>query len=430
MEADPNAPDPSSAGEPSRQVATSLGNAEVWLVDQSNSAGQTYGGAIHIFKASQVLGNRLVDDVAEVIDLAGATASRCVASTAAAPVRPHMLFFNSTHTHAVLSFVASGHVVVFDAATREPVSCLRTAVGAGGARQAHAAIPSPDDTYILVANQNGKLLERITADYATNTFTLESAATLDLALCTTPNGAACQLAGVRPDNAPICPLVASDARHAFVTLRGGGLFVVDAKATPMQIVAEYDAATIHGNGCGGTEAGGHMYVNSGGGTAANLHEFDVYSFPLTGYSASNPPNRPERALVFSDDTEPRDSHGTAAIFGKLWVFDRGLNVAEVFDAASGAHLGQVDMVGASSQDPTPDLADVLTAGNRMFVSLRGPNPLTGDPHVATGGTPGLGVMEIQANGRAGTLRSVIPITNLDAGGVERADPHGIRVRGY
>ena len=45
----------------------------------------------------------------------------------------------------------------------------------------------------------------------------------------------------------------SSSRLAFVTLRGGGLFVLDSRATPMRIVAEYDEATIHGNGCGGVE---------------------------------------------------------------------------------------------------------------------------------------------------------------------------------
>src|SRR3712207_7673937 len=48
------------------------------------------------------------------------------------------------------------------------------------------------------------------------------------------------------------------------TLRGGGLFVVNARTTPMSIVGEYDKATVRGNGCGGIEAGGHMYINSGG----------------------------------------------------------------------------------------------------------------------------------------------------------------------
>ncbi len=40
-----------------------------------------------------------------------------------------------------------------------------------------------------------------------------------------------------------------------MTLRGGGLFVVDAKATPMAIVGEYDKTTVKGNGCGGVQVG-------------------------------------------------------------------------------------------------------------------------------------------------------------------------------
>ena len=61
------------------------------------------------------------------------------------------------------------------------------------------------------------------------------------------------------------------------------MFVLDSRATPMRIVAEYDRSTIHGNGCGGLESGGRMYVNSGGGTAANLSEFDVYAFNLAEF---------------------------------------------------------------------------------------------------------------------------------------------------
>ena len=137
------------------------------------------------------------------------------AQTGANPVRPHMLAFNASHTHAILTFVASGHVVVFEAATRTPVACVRTTVGAGGQRQAHAAQPTPDDSYILVSNQNGKRLDRIATDYANNTFVLD--ASLDLANGLTPNGVPREFAG-RPDNAPI--IVVPDAtstpglRHA------------------------------------------------------------------------------------------------------------------------------------------------------------------------------------------------------------------------
>lgn len=405
---------------------------EVWLVDQSNSRGVTYGGSIHIWDGSDLMGASASSaKPTVVIDLAGAVDALCMEQTGAHPVRPHMLALNSTHSHAVLSFVASGHVVFFDAETRAPVACLRAAPGAGGARQAHAAIPSPDDSYVLIANQNGKQLERIHTDYSTNSFALEPTATLDLAGCTTPSGQPCQSPALRPDNAPICPPMARASRLAWVTLRGGGLFVVDTRATPMRIVGEYDRATVHPNGCGGNEVGGAMYINSGGGTSSNLSEFDIYRFPLDGYAATNPPNTPAPALLFSVDALPdRDSHRMLPTRdGRyLWAFDRSANVAEVLDVASGAHLGTVDLRSALGADPTPDLAELSPSGNRIFVTLRGPNPLSGDPHVSTGSTPGLGIVQVMQGGRGGFMKTIVPISNRDAAGVERADPHGIQVR--
>jgi hypothetical protein len=405
---------------------------EVWLVDQSNSPDRAFGGTIHIFDGSDLMDDEARSAVpTHVLDLAGATAALCMATTGANPVRPHMLFFNAGRTHALLAFVASGHVVVFDAATRAPVACLRSSPGAGGARQAHAAFPAPDDSYILVANQNGKLLERISADYATNSFALEPAAMLDLANCTTPNGLLCQEPTLRSDNAPICPLLDGAGDLSWVTLRGGGLFVVDVRSTPMRIVAEYDRVTVHPNGCGGSAVGGHMYVNSGGALATNLSEFDVYQFPLSGYSATNPPNVPAPRRVFTrDDEAGRDAHRMQPTRdGRyLWAFDRAKNVAEVFESSSGAHLGTIDLRGEGVPDPTPDLSDVSPGGNRMFVALRGPNPLSGDPHVSTGSTPGIGIYQLEESGQRGVLKAVVRVTNLDAGGVERADPHGIAVR--
>ena len=405
------------------------GHAEVWVVDQSNTNGLAYGGAIHVYALPHLMGAAAAKArPVATIDLAGATAALCLARTGANPVRPHMLFFNSRHTHGVLSFVASGHVVIFDGATRAPVACLRMSPGAGGAIQAHAAFLTGDDRHVVVANQNGKLLERIDTDYATNTFVHAAAATLDLASCVTPNGLPCQDPALRPDNAPICPRVAAGGTTTWVTLRGGGLLVVDPTQTPMAIVGEYDRATVHPNGCGGADHPGYLWLNSGGGTAGNLHEFDVYRFPVAGYSPANPPNTPAPLHVFSDDVEPRDGHGTVTVGDHVWVFDRGANVAEVFDARAGTHAGTVSLLGGPSDDPTPDLADVAPAGNRIFVSLRGPVPLSGDPHVATGSTPGIGVVQVQEGGASGALVAVVPISNRDAGGVERADPHGIRVR--
>ena len=206
------------------QTAATAHDFEVWLVDQSNSPGQTYGGTIYIYDDADLKRKHLLDAVpTAAIKLADATAKLCLEKTGANPVRPHMLLFNMAHSHALLAFVTSGHVVIFDATTRAPVACLRMSLGAGDTRQAHAAFPPPDDTYILVANQNGKLLERLDVDYTTNTYTLNPAATLNLATCTTPNGVACQVADVRPDTAPICPIIDASGRLGFVTLRGGGI---------------------------------------------------------------------------------------------------------------------------------------------------------------------------------------------------------------
>ena len=368
----------------------------------------------------------------DILDLAGDTADRCMADTGVNPLRPHMLAFNSTHSHAILTFVASGHVVVYDANTRVPVVCVRTSIGVGGARQAHAAQPTADDSYILVANQNGKRVDRIATDYATNTFVLD--ASLDLANGDTPNGLPREYAG-RPDNAPIVVLPDSSGTLAFVTLRGGGLFVIDPTTTPMKIVAEYDNTTVHANGFAGVEVNGYMYLNSGaGGAASNPSEFDLYRFPLSAFSAGSPPNSPAPSVVFSDDTLPptheRDSHGLVATKQNryIWVFDRATSVAEVFDTSSDSHVNTIDLVHPSAEHPTPDLADLSPSGNRIFVSLRGPNPLSGSPHAATGSTPGLGVIQVTNGGKVGALTSIVPISNLDAAGVERADSHGIRVR--
>ena len=403
---------------------------EVWLVDQSNSAGVAHGGAIYIYQGDDLMGEDAALAPATKIDLGAATAQLCMASTGANPVRPHMIFFNSTGSHAVLAFVASGHVVFFDAATRGPVACLRSSPGAGGARQAHAAVPTRDDAAVLVANQNGKLLERITTNYATSFFELDTKATLNLATCTTPNGVACELAGVRPDNAPICAFVASDNGPAFVTLRGGGHFVVDHSTTPMTIVGEYTIEAIKPNGCGAVEAKQHVFLNAGGGTATNLDQFTVYRFPMTGYSASNPPNTPAAELLFDDDTPNRDAHGPVATKDEryVWMFDRAGNVAEVFDGSLGTRVNTVDLVSNDSEDPTPDLAVIAPSGNRIFVSLRGPLPLSGDPHASTGSTPGLAVMQVQHDGLSGFVKAIAPISNVDAGGVERADAHGIALR--
>jgi hypothetical protein len=144
-----------------------------------------------------------------------------------------------------------------------------------------------------------------------------TAATLNLATCTTPSGTACQDPELRPDNAPICPRTTSDGRFTFVTLRGGGMFVVDHNTTPMRIVAEYDRAHVDDNGCGEMEARGKMYVNSGAGRTVPPVEgdepygHDVYAVELDRLrtTPNTTPNRPRAKLVYTRDGELVDIEG-------------------------------------------------------------------------------------------------------------------------
>jgi hypothetical protein len=400
---------------------------EVWAIDQSDTL-VVGGGTLYIYDVPDLAGAGAASSAApEVVDLGGAASSLCLSETGSVPVRPHMLMFNSSGTHAIISFVASGHVLFMDALARAPVECIDVGL------QAHAAFPSDDESYVVVANQNGKLLQRITTDYGTGSFLLDGAATLDLATCTTPNGAACQDPTLRPDNAPICPVIDATSRFTFVTLRGGGMFVVDSTATPMAIVSEYDRATVHPNGCGGVETDGTMYVNSGGGTPANPLEADLYAFPMSGISAApNPPNTPAPVVVFSHDARGFvDSHGATLTKHDryLWVADRAANRIVVVDTSTRSVVNEFDLAGDVSADPAPDLMGMAPSGNRVFVALRGPNPLTANVagvDNAKGSTPGVGVIRVQRGGRTGVLQAVAPITHV-VGGVERADPHGLGV---
>jgi hypothetical protein len=418
-------------------LCTSLAQAErresfeIWLVDQSNTRDLAYGGAIHVYD-----GHTLITKPGHAvkklgtINLAAATAQLCFAATGAFPVRPHMLFFNSKDTHAALSFVASGHVVIFDAHKRRPLACFRTEVGAGGARQAHAAWHTRDNSYLIVANQNGKKLERIRTDYANNQYAQEPEATLDLAGCSTPNGLPCQSPELRPDNAPICGIVGSDNGPTFVSLRGGGMFVVDWRATPMKIVSEYDLHNVPSNGCGFTEAQGWVYGNGGGGTPNNLDQFTVYRVPVSGHGEGGPISDPATQILLNDDSPERDAHGVATSLDDryVWVGDRDGNVIEVFDSMTGTRVNTINLLSGLSADPTPDLFATSPDKAWVFVSTRGPNPLSGDPHSSHGEDPGLLVMSMKDGGATGELRSLVRISNIDAGGVERADAHGIAMR--
>ena len=172
----------------------------MWIADQSDTR-PGYGGQLLIYEGARLYGSAGEGPAHPSGSISAAETRRLCRGgdrpESRAPAHDRCST-TSTRTRCV-SFVASGHVVIFDAESRTPLQCFQTTVGSTGTRQAHAAFPAPDGSFILVANQNGKRLERIDTNFATNTFTHNPAATLDLATCTTPSGQAVRAPGPASD---------------------------------------------------------------------------------------------------------------------------------------------------------------------------------------------------------------------------------------
>jgi hypothetical protein len=105
-----------------------------------------------------------------------------------------------------------------------------------------------------------------------------------------------------------------------------------------------------------------------------------------------------------------------------------LRPREIIDVATGRLVNTMPLNGRLKDNAAPDIVDASPAGNRLFVALRGPVPLSGGPHNAIGSTPGLGIILVTHGGFSGALASIVRITNPLQQGTQQPDPHGLRVR--
>lgn len=382
---------------------------EVWITDQSDT-GKESGGYLYIYDGATLAQDPKSAKPATTIDLAGDINKFCEEATKKPVRRPHMLFFTQDQSHVVLSFL-SGQALFMDAATKKPEACLNMG------KNLHAAWPTPDQKIVLAANMAEKKLIRIRTDYAGHTFTFDPEKdVLNLGALDS---------GERPDNAPVCPITDASSRYGFVTLRGGGLFVVDVTTTPMKIVATATNDQVHPAGCGGIQAGDTMYINSGGGTPVAPLGYDIYAVAL----ADLPTSLSIKPLS-SRDTQFADSHGMVAVGRYVWSADRAGNNIEIIDTLSNLSVNTINLVGSISDDPTPDLMDVAPDRSFVFVGTRGPIPLSGnvkDVNNAKGSTPGVGVIKVAQDGKGGEFIGIARITNMKDG-KETVDTHGLAVR--
>lgn len=383
---------------------------EVWVTDQSDTSEKS-GGYIYVYEGGQLSADVMNAKPTHKIDAGTEINAMCKEATGKAVRRPHMVFFTKDNKYAVISFL-SGQVLFMDAHSKTPLGCI--SVG----KNVHAAWPTPDQKMVIAANIKEKQFVRIWTDYSSKKFTFDGQKdVLNLNALQT---------GERPDNAPICPITETTSTYAFVTLRGGGLLVVNVKETPMKVVSALSDVQVHPGGCGGIQVGNTMYINSGGGWPVAPLAYDVYAMNVDGL-----PNSLEATLVSTRDARFADSHGMTVVGRYLWVADRAGNNIEIIDTLSDLSVGMINLVGAHSQDPAPDLIGVAPDNNYVFTNLRGIHPLTANNKTvnnAKGSTPGLMIIKVKDGGRSGEVVGIVGISNMK-NGKETADPHGLAVRG-
>lgn len=242
-----------------------------------------------------------------------------------------------------------GYVGIIDTRSKAAVALFRV-TGSSAGRSVHMSYWTDDGSALLIANLNGKLLERIDVERNPSgkimeaTFNRSATLSVGTGLSVTsgatafrglnvrgqaligtvsgsyddadlsdltPNGKCKEngcaagsdgAAGGRPNNLIICPLSTAND-NVYVTLAAGGLLIADVRATPMAIVGEYGNQVINGAGCGGALVGEEIWINAGvsaspaGGTHSTYTLYAIDDSVVT-YGAAE--NSPAPTVVYKD----------------------------------------------------------------------------------------------------------------------------------
>jgi DNA-binding beta-propeller fold protein YncE len=378
---------------------------ELWVVDQGDTT-PTGGGTLYIYKS------------ADLKNAAPAPAYTVNLGEAALGVgdgvgkHGHSITFNPAMTHAVIAYVDSGHVQVIRVSDRKVVASIKMTGSAAGQAQPHATAVTPAGDAIIVANQGGKRLQRINADFKNDVYKLDSAADLDLAALEDAD---------HPGNLPVIPVFTPDGRYVYVPMRGGGSYVIDYQTTPMKSVATLGKSAIGPQQCCATFVKDTIWTTAQGGATATTTSFNLYQ--VTGL-----PDKPVAKKVLSR-TGSVESHSVIPVGQYLWVADRLANTLDIVDQTGDARTLTLASGPLAGRDPAPDIMAASPDESEVFVALRGKTPVTSNIKGldnAVGDVGGFAILTVKDSGRDATVSSFVALPL--APGASVVDPHGLRVR--
>ncbi len=323
--------------------------------------------------------------------------------------RPHMLWGVPGDPYVYSANTVSASVTVLD---RETGDILHVVESVG--KLPHAAQPNPArPEYVYVFNIGPQVTgddgvpdrgETIAEIRRTDGTSWELGRFLDLkadpALADT---------AVFPSRRPVCGGFSRDGRHLLVTLFDGGIAAIDLDGGSVSQAWGNDQIARHGCGFAASPTGDELYVTAGDLRSSWLYVFDV--------GETGP------ALLASHDLSEagQDAHGVYVDPSRdeLWIVHRVSDNVTIHPLESirepGHAFETIEGIGE-----TPDLVAFSPAGDRAYVTLRGPNPAPTIPHATVGDTPGVTIIDVAA-------REVIRVVPL--GDQENADFHGLFVPG-
>jgi len=327
---------------------------------------------------------------------------------------PHMADFSSDYEYAAIACTAGSQTLIFDVEERELVEALDTGPSS------HFAGFTPDDEQILVDVIGDGAIQQITVDLDNEEFELgENIEILETAAVEDHDD------DFESAN-PICHDHAGD--YSYHTLGPGvddsGLVVLnwaelgdlgdDDPDSAVELVYSVDQLRTN---CGTishpNDDPEKFYLTAG--APSNRDPDGVGEWYVLDTDTHRPIDPETGEAVADDDFETLDvardldgydTHGFWFVENdgerELWLLNRETDDGVVIDPETDEVIDEIDDYG-----PAPDIMWSSPDDEYMFVTLRGPNPQSGDPHAAEGDTPGISVLDVESREIVTTLTPAI-----------------------